>query len=55
VRGTEEELAACVRRVGDIDRAACRAHVAARFSTERMVAGHLDVYARVAGRGALVA
>ena len=55
VRGTEEELAACVRSVADIDRAECRDDVAARFTTERMVAGHLEVYAQVAGRGALVA
>ena len=51
VRGCEDDLAACVRRSGELDRDACRADVAARFSTERMVAGHLRVYEQVAERG----
>jgi len=33
-----------VHRLGEIDRAACRAHVAERFSVDRMVDGYLEVY-----------
>lgn len=35
-------------RVGEIDRLACRAHVAKHFSVERMVADHVALYERVA-------
>ena len=41
----EAAMATAVRRVGDLDRAACRAHVRARFSLERMVAGYEAAYA----------
>jgi glycosyltransferase involved in cell wall biosynthesis len=55
VRQREEDLATCLRRVGEVDRGECRTHVATWFSTERMVEGHLRMYAQVAGRGTLVA
>jgi glycosyltransferase involved in cell wall biosynthesis len=38
-------LAAAVGRVGDLDRARCRAVVETRFSTDRMVADHVALYA----------
>jgi len=38
-----------VGRLGELDRAACRAHVEARFSVERMVDGYLAVYEGVCG------
>ena len=40
---------AAVGRLGEIARADCRAHVEARFSVERMVAGYLEVYAALTG------
>jgi len=43
----EEDMAARVGLVASLDRATCRASVAARFSTERMVADHLALYRRV--------
>lgn len=36
-----------VARAGEIDAAACRAHVEARFSTKAMVDGYLSVYEKV--------
>lgn len=36
-----------VGRVGEIDRASCRAHVETRFTVDRMVEGYLEVYERV--------
>jgi hypothetical protein len=33
-----------VERLGEIDRADCRAHVEERFSVDRMVEGYLEVY-----------
>ncbi len=41
---TLEEAVAAVGRVGEIDRAACRVHVAERFSVERMAEGYVGVY-----------
>jgi len=46
---TVEEAAAAVARVGEIDRAACRAAVAARFSVERMAEEYLALYRRILG------
>jgi glycosyltransferase involved in cell wall biosynthesis len=37
VRNTTAELAAVIGRIGEIDRAACRSHVAEHFSTAAMV------------------
>ena len=42
------ELTAAIGRVHTLDRSTCRAAVSARFSTERMVNAHLELYARVA-------
>jgi len=39
-----DALVEAVRRVGELDRAACRAAVVERFSTTRMVAEHLALY-----------
>lgn len=43
----EDDMVARLAQVGDLDRSACRASVEARFSTERMVAEHLDLYHRL--------
>jgi glycosyltransferase involved in cell wall biosynthesis len=45
LRGDVAGLADAVGRLGEIDRRACRAVVETRFSAERMVDGHLDLYA----------
>ena len=41
---TPAQAADAVARAGDLDRAACRAHVRARFSTELMVDRYLSLY-----------
>ena len=41
---TVDEAVAAVARIGEIDRAACRAHVAAHFSVDRMADRYLDLY-----------
>jgi glycosyltransferase involved in cell wall biosynthesis len=41
------QAAAALRRLDQIDAAACRAHVQAKFSKEAMVAGYEDVFRRV--------
>ncbi|MEW6470991.1 MAG: glycosyltransferase family 4 protein [Actinomycetota bacterium] len=43
----EQAMVAAVRRVGDLDRRACRAAVEARFSAAAMVDAHLRLYRRV--------
>lgn len=43
-----EEMAAAMRRAGEIDPAACRAAARERFSADRMTAGYLDLYERLA-------
>jgi glycosyltransferase involved in cell wall biosynthesis len=45
--GTEDDLVAAAGQVGELDRAACRAAVAERFSTTRMVDEHLDLFSRI--------
>jgi glycosyltransferase involved in cell wall biosynthesis len=47
---TDAEIVEGLRAVGTIDRAACRAAAAERFSVERMVEGHLAVYRDVIAR-----
>jgi multidrug efflux pump subunit AcrA (membrane-fusion protein) len=42
------ELVAAVERIDEIDRAACRAHVEARFSAERLLSDYEAVYETVA-------
>jgi len=48
----DDEMADLLRRVGELDRAACRASVEARFSTARMVADHVALYRRLLARRA---
>ncbi|MGQ0433709.1 MAG: glycosyltransferase family 4 protein [Microthrixaceae bacterium] len=43
----EAEMVAAIRRVADLDRNECRARVEARFTADRMVRDHLDLYGRV--------
>ena len=42
-----DEAIAAVDRVGELDRAACRSAVRARFSVERMTAAYLALYDRI--------
>lgn len=44
---TTDELIGHLARLGELDRAACRAAAEERFSTERMVRDHLALYERV--------
>jgi glycosyltransferase involved in cell wall biosynthesis len=46
----EGEMVEAVRRLPEIDRAACRAAVEGYFSTERMVNDHLDLYETLTAR-----
>ena len=46
VRGTFDGLVAAVGRVGELDRVCVREVAAQRFSAERMVAKHLELYGR---------
>lgn len=46
---TEAEAIAAVERLGEIDRAACRAHAIERFSVERMADDYLALYRRILG------
>jgi glycosyltransferase involved in cell wall biosynthesis len=46
---TVDQAVAAVERLGDIDRAACRAHVAAHFSVERMADRYLALYRSILG------
>ena len=46
---TAEEAVAAVSRLGEIDRAACRARVAERFSVERMADRYIQLYRTLAG------
>ena len=48
VDGVQEAVQA-VGRLGEIDRTACRARVAAHFSVERMADRYLELYRRLAG------
>jgi glycosyltransferase involved in cell wall biosynthesis len=44
-----DEAIAAIERVGEIDRAACREHVAENFTVERMADRYLEVYQRLTG------
>jgi glycosyltransferase involved in cell wall biosynthesis len=46
----EADMAARLRRIGEIDRAACRRAVEDRFSTRRMVDDHLRLYRQLVRR-----
>jgi glycosyltransferase involved in cell wall biosynthesis len=49
---TTDELTEQLGRIGELDRSACRAAAETRFSTERMVQDHLDLFERVLARRA---
>jgi glycosyltransferase involved in cell wall biosynthesis len=49
IRDAPEDLATCLLRAVDLDRAACREAARSRFSTARMVADHLDLYTELIG------
>ena len=44
-----EDAIAAVARIGEIDRAACRAAVAARFTVDRMADRYVALYQRILG------
>jgi glycosyltransferase involved in cell wall biosynthesis len=44
-----EEAVAAIARLPEIDRAACRAAVAARFSVDRMADRYLELYRSILG------
>ncbi|PAX08064.1 glycosyltransferase family 4 protein [Sphingomonas lenta] len=44
-----DEAVAAIERAGDLDRAACRARVAERFSVDRMADDYLALYRRILG------
>ena len=44
-----DEAVAAIDRIGEIDRAKCREHVARNFTVERMADRYLDLYTRLAG------
>lgn len=46
----EEEMAEALARVGDLDRADCRAAVEGHFSVRRMVADHVELFEEILGR-----
>lgn len=49
IRDAPEDLARCLLGADELDRAACREAAETRFSTARMVADHLDLYAELVG------
>jgi glycosyltransferase involved in cell wall biosynthesis len=42
--GDTADLVALLPRAGELDRAACRTDVERRFSVDRMVAAHVELY-----------
>lgn len=46
---TDDELVAALGAVGSLDRTSCSAAARERFSTERMVADHVELYRRILG------
>ena len=51
LRETDEELAQACKRLGEIDRAACRQHAESRFSVGVMADGYERAYRKVAAAG----
>jgi glycosyltransferase involved in cell wall biosynthesis len=51
LRDDGRELSACLRDAAGLDRQACRQAAETRFSTERMVADHLDLYGQLLADG----
>ena len=47
---SDADLVAAIERVGELDRADCRHAVETRFSADRMVRDHLNLYERLLGR-----
>ncbi len=47
VRDSTDDLAMCLSKAVDLDRAACRKAAETRFSTTRMVSDHIDLYRHV--------
>jgi glycosyltransferase involved in cell wall biosynthesis len=47
IADTVDDLVAAVQRIDQLDRAACRQHVAAHFTVERMVDGYEALYRRL--------
>jgi glycosyltransferase involved in cell wall biosynthesis len=47
---SDADLVAAIGRIGELDRAACRRALETRFSADRMVRDHLDLYERLLGR-----
>ena len=47
LRGDLGGLAACLPRTRDLDRRRCREEARRRFTADRMVAEHLDLYAEL--------
>ncbi len=45
-----EGLVEAIKRIGEIDRAACRRHVEEKFTIEKMVEGYENVYRKVIGK-----
>jgi glycosyltransferase involved in cell wall biosynthesis len=52
IRSGEGNLARALARIGELDRGMCRKDAAERFSTERMVAEHVNFYESVLARRA---
>jgi glycosyltransferase involved in cell wall biosynthesis len=50
VAGDEEEMAAAIGRLGELDRAACRAGAQERFDVGAAIDGYERIYAHAAGR-----
>lgn len=48
--GDAQEAVEAIARIGQIDRRACRAAVARRFTVERMVEGYLDLYTHLVAK-----
>ena len=46
---TFEQAVACLDRIGEIDRAACRRHVERHFTVGRMADRYLELYNRLSG------
>ena len=46
---SDADLVAAIGRIGELDRADCRHAVETRFSADRMVRDHLDLYERLLG------
>lgn len=48
----EDEMVEALRQISSLDRAQCRKEAAKRFSTERMVSDHIDLYSEILSEAA---